>query len=110
MNAHRSIPVRISDPYDHIDALDDAVEASRFDCSPEHLADIAASYPNFGKASPERKALLDQREADREARARAPVGWLTNYSDASDDQVGRLIADLAKGQVAFGKSGIGRKA
>jgi hypothetical protein len=32
------------------------------------------------------------------------------YQNASDDQVGRLIADLAKGQVAFGKSGIGRKA
>jgi hypothetical protein len=26
MNAHRSIPVRISDPFEHIDALDDAVD------------------------------------------------------------------------------------
>lgn len=61
-----------------------------FDGSPEHLADIAASYPGFGKASPERKALLDQRHHDREARARLPVGLLD-----SDPERSRRLSDEA---------------
>lgn len=38
-----------------------------------------------------RIAFLEQREADREARARAPVGWLENYNDSADDLVRGLI-------------------
>jgi hypothetical protein len=48
MNAHRSIPVRISDPFEHIDALDDAVEAAwealRAECLEEFEDWVRADY------------------------------------------------------------------
>src|SRR5688572_8889212 len=81
-------------PADHEADELDRMQDSRFDCSPEHLAQVAAAYPNFGKASPARKALLDKREADREAAARAPVGWLTNYNAGADEVVRSLVAPL----------------
>ena len=44
--------------------------------------------------SPTHLAYLEQRERDREARARAPVGWLVNYNDGADDAVRGLIAPI----------------
>lgn len=96
-----NIPVRPADVFADIEAARMLVDRRHdFDCSPEHLADVAASYPSFGKASPERKALLEQRERDREAAARAPVGWIKPDPEAADNAVGELV----KGHRAFNRS------
>lgn len=65
-------------------------EPSVFDCSPEHHAQIAQAYPNFGKASPARRALYEAREAYREGRARSGC----NTPEAADEAVRGLTPGL----------------
>lgn len=103
MNAYTP-PIRTPqiDRWVDCDALDDAVETHDFDCSPAHRADVARSYPGFGKASPERRAYLVQRDAGREAYARAQVGWLTRYNDNADDAVVKLAVGMID-QMAGGR-------
>jgi hypothetical protein len=106
-----NIPVRISDPFEHIDALDDAVErhpySARCNCDACFNAWMAMPPP-----SPEEQ----ERQARAFSLAVAPSGGgelVTDWPrphfpdlDTADDAVGRLIADLAKGARQFRRSGL----
>jgi hypothetical protein len=98
-----NIPVKIPNPFEEADALDDAIEAR----AAEALARFRAQWP------PERCKTLGDAVCGTPAQKAAANAKLVAQALArakpatpADDAVGRLIADLAKGARQFKRSGL----
>jgi hypothetical protein len=106
MNDLSNIPVRTADPFAECDMLDDGVEAA---WPSDDCCDLCCAVPVTHRIDSDRlcQGCYDKWPTYREDDDMLPMSHPVmreaslKYQNAADDAVGRLIADLAKGQRRF---------